>query len=96
MILPTNIFQVGDNHTLMCSVSGADKLDPNISYKWTESDGNQVKSTSQELSLHILSLSEAGNYKCSVTVTSSYLDRLINESATQDVIIKSKSFPSFL
>jgi hypothetical protein len=83
-------FQVGDNHTLICNASGADNLDPNISYKWTKNSSNQVKSNSRTLSLNILRLSDAGSYTCSVAVTSAYLGSSIIKHTTKNVNIESK------
>ena len=89
-ISPFNTFQVGDSHTFMCTVYGADNLIPDITYEWERKDNNQVKSNSRTFSLVTLRLSDAGSYTCKVTIASDYLHRSIANSTTVNVTIKSK------
>ena len=64
-------------YSLTCDVTGDENLNPTITYQWTMDNGNsqtQVGTNSNSLSFSPLSLSNAGRYTCSVTVSSLYLD----------------------
>ena len=81
----------------MCAVIGADNLDPVITYQWSrnaqETFGIRAMSKSRILSLSPLRLSHAGNYSCSVNVSSTLLNNKISVFAgtnTQSVIIQSE------
>ena len=63
-------------YTLTCAVTGAENLSPTITYQWTKDNGatqTQVGTNSNTLSFSPLSLSDAGRYTCTVTVSSPYL-----------------------
>ena len=62
-----------NNYLLMCSVSGAENLNPTITYRWIKNSGTQVGTNSSNLSFTPLRLSDAANYVCEVTISSSYL-----------------------
>ena len=69
--------------TLTCDVSGADNLDPTITYRWTR-NGDPVTvpdSSSNTFSFSPLGLSQAGVYTCRVTVSSSLLNQNSNADA---------------
>ena len=51
------------DNTLTCGVSGADNLDPMMTYLWTRNGGREV-SRSSTLPLSPVGLSDAGNYTC--------------------------------
>ena len=82
-------------YTLTCDVSGADNLNPIITYLWTRDDGNTqilVGTSSNTLTLSPLRLSNAGDYTCSVTVSSTLLNNDIMMSAdnSQRVMVQSE------
>ena len=82
-------------NTLTCDVSGADNLNPTITYQWTRNDGSTqtpVGTNSNTLTLSPLRLSDAGDYNCSVTVSSNFLNNNIITSSnnTQSVMIQSE------
>ena len=79
---------VGESYSLTCTVTGADRLNPTITYQWN----NTVVSgeTQSTLSFSSLSLSDAGQYRCYVTVSSTLLSRSISvTSNTQDLTLQS-------
>ena len=77
---------------LTCDVSGAERLSPTIDYQWTRNDETVSDGNSRTLTLSPIQLSHAGNYTCSVTVSSSLLNNTISAPASnsQLVIILSK------
>ena len=82
------------DYTLTCDISGADNLNPIITYQWTRNDGTtrtQV-GTNHNLTLSSLGFSNAGSYSCNVTVNSNLLNNNIFASSSnqQSVIIQSK------
>ena len=82
-------------NTLTCNVSGADNLNPTITYQWTRNDGSTqtpVGTNSNTLTLSPLRLSDAGDYNCSVTVSSNFLNNNIITSSnnTESVMIQSE------
>ena len=83
-------------YSLTCDVTGDENLNPTRTYQWTRDNGNtqtQVAGTnSNSLSFSFLSLSNAGRYTCSVTVSSPYLNGnvLVSSSNSEDVMFESK------
>ena len=80
------------DYTLTCDVSGADNLNPMITYQWTRYDGTtqtQVGS-SRTLTLSSVGLSDAGNYTCRATINSALLRDSITISGTQTVMVESE------
>ena len=79
-------------NSLVCDVSGAENLNPTITYQWTKNNGTQVQleTTSETLSFFHLKLSDAGRYTCQATVRSSYLSRDITMMDSYDVRIQSE------
>ena len=82
-------------NTLTCDVSGTDNLNPTITYQWTRNNGStqtQVGTNSNTLILSPPRLSNAGDYTCSVTVSSTLLnnDIITSSGITQSVIIQSE------
>ena len=90
----TDLLMVGQTgNTLTCDVSGADNLNPTITYQWTRNDGStqtRVGTNSNILTLSPLGLSNAGNYTCSTTVNSTLLnnDIITSSGNTQSVMIQ--------
>ena len=84
---------VGERYSLTCTVTGADRLNPTITYRWF--NGTTLVSVVQQsetLSFSSLSLSDAGEYRCDVTVSSTLLSQPItNMSNTQDLTLQSKN-----
>ena len=89
---PLVVGQTGN--TLTCDVSGADNLNPTINYQWTRNDGATLTQVgnSRSLPLSPLRLTNAGDYTCNITVSSTLLNNDIKMSAdnSQSVIIQSK------
>ena len=78
----------------MCTVSGAENLNPSITYQWTKNNGTQTQiqvGTYQVLSFSPLRLSDAGRYTCQATVRSSYLNNNITVTDSQNVTFQSES-----
>ena len=82
----------GETYTLICDISGAENLNPTITYKWIMDSGNgmQVVSNSSMLSFPSLKLRDAANYACMATITSSYLTADIVAMKNQEIRIQSK------
>jgi hypothetical protein len=71
---------LGQSYSLTCGVTGTS--DPVSSYQWRK-DGTVLSETGQTLSLSPLSLSDAGQYTCQVSVDGMMLSR------TQDIRLTS-------
>ena len=89
---PLMVGQAGS--TLTCDVSGAESLNPMITYQWTRNGETVPLASSGTLTLFPLQLSDAGSYTCSVTVDSASLPSNIQASASnmQTVTIESELF----
>ena len=90
---PLMVGQIGC--TLTCDVSGADNLNPTITYQWTRDDGSTqtlVGTNSNTLTLSPLRLSNTGDYTCSVTVSSTLLnnDIMMSASNPQKLMVQSE------
>jgi hypothetical protein len=70
-------------------VTGAENLNPSITYQWTNNNGTQV-GTAEVLSSSSFRLSDAGQYTCRAAVGSPLLNDDINMTNTHDVRIQSK------
>ena len=83
---------VAQNFNLICNVSRSAKLNPTITYQWINTDGaqTQVGTDSNILTFSPLRVSNASNYICKVTVSSSYLTGDIAAMDSQDIRIQSK------
>ena len=84
-------------YTLTCIASGAENLNPAITYQWTRNYGTtqtQVGINSKMFTLGTdpspLQLSNAGNYECRVTVGSSLLNNDIMAASSHRVTIQSE------
>ena len=84
----------GKDFSLNCAISGAESLNPILTYQWIKNNGSgriQVGSNMGSLSFSSLRLSDAGQYSCQVTVSSRYLHDVLNvTSAPFDVCIQGK------
>ena len=81
-------------YSLTCDVTGDENLNPTITYQWTQTNGTmtQVGTNSNSLFFSSLSLSDAGRYTCSVTVSSLYLNSNVMalSSNSEVVMLESK------
>ena len=87
--LNTPLMMGQTDKTLTCDVSGADNLNPTITYRWTR-NGDPVTvpdSSSNTFSFSPLGLSQAGVYTCRVTVSSSLLNQNSNADAVNMQIV---------
>ena len=80
--------QIGN--TLTCDVSGADNLNPTITYQWSRNNGEIRDSNARTLNLSPLRLSSAGDYTCNCTVSSILLNDPVSAGNTQRVMIQSE------
>ena len=83
----------GQGFSLSCVVSGAENLNPAISYNWIKDNGTRilVDSHGSVLSFPSLRLSDAGQYSCQAIVNSPYLrDDLNVISTTFDIHLQGK------
>ena len=84
---------VGQYGTLTCDVSGADNLNPVITYQWTRSNGTiltPVGTNSDTLTFFNAKLSDAGEYTCTIIVSSLLLSNPVSAYDNHSVIIQSK------
>ena len=82
---------VGESYSLTCTVTGADRLNPTITYQWFKDNTVVSGETQSTLSFSSLSLSDAEQYRCDVTVSSTLLSGSISKmSNTQDLTLQSK------
>ena len=86
----------GESYQLTCSVTGAENLNPTITYRWTRNSGSgqtQVGAYSSTLSFTPLRLADAASYVCEVTISSNYLtgDIVAMKINPQDIRIQSES-----
>ena len=91
MITTVGTAMLGQNYSLICSVSGADSLSPTITYHWYNENTNprsQVGTTSTYTFPH-LRLYHAGRYTCEVMITSLYINRDLHQSEMLDITVQS-------
>ena len=79
---------------LICSINGTENLNPSISYQWTKNNGTHIQMQTgndpQVLSVSLFRLSDAGEYTCLVTISSSYVHDNIIVMENQHVAIQSE------
>lgn len=64
-----NVFAVGANTTLNCTVSGVDMLDnPTLEYVWKRDEETIVEEENPTLVLDALATDDSGSYTCVVTI----------------------------
>ena len=87
---------VGENYSLTCTVTGADRLNPTITYRWFKNTALVSGERQTRFLFPSLSLSDAGQYRCRVTVSSTLLSQsTIVLSNTQDLTRQSKRNNSY-
>ena len=77
--------RLSQSHSLNCSQSGAENIDPTITYEWSKDINGKETVVGNTSTLHFshLNLSDAAKYTCTVTVNSSYLNEgngIVNQS----------------
>ena len=82
---------LGNNFILFCNVSGSENLNLIIYYQWMKNNTTQLQdgTNSNSLSFSPFRLSDAGQYSCLVTVSSSYFDQDVTATDSLQVIYKS-------
>ncbi len=86
MITPSGTPMVGRSFSLLCTVTETDSLQPTISYNWFR--GQLPLTTNGLLTFDTLFLSDAGLYRCEVTVSSDEYQITVNSS--YEINFKSK------
>ena len=83
---------VGESYCIICTVTGAETLDAQIVTTWGDPGGNVVQSGGTTLvhDFTSLQLSDAGQYTCTASVTSPYLDNTLTRSTTQSINLMGK------
>ena len=81
---PNSPLMVGQNYTLTCEVSGAERLSPMIAYQWTRNNQGVSDNNLKTLNLSPLRFSHAGSYACNVTVSSALLSSNISASSYEN------------
>ena len=81
--------------TLSCCVSGADHLNPFITYQWTMYNGSlwmqiQDGPDPRTISFAPLRVADAGKYTCQATIRSTNDDSSLIRSGSRDVMVSSK------
>ena len=81
-----------EGYSLICSVNGAENINPSISYQWTKNNGTQIQmqtgSDHQIVSFLHFRLSDVGEYTCQATISSPYLQHDTIAITTQHVAIQ--------
>ena len=80
----------GEEYTLTCSVMEVENLDATIDTVWTLPNGRVVESTTDQLHLNPLRVSDGGVYTCRVNISSLFLNSTISSSGSYSVTVKSK------
>ncbi len=82
---------VGSMYSLICTITGAERLtehDAVVNYQWLKNDALVSRQTMATLSFSPLTPSDAGNYTCRATVTSSLLSvPIISASNTSNLFV---------
>ena len=89
----------GENYNLTCRMFGGENVHPFVTYQWTKNSDSggaggiqYLRSNSSTLSFTPLQLSDAANYSCMITITSSYLTSSITAMASHSLRIQSRVY----
>jgi hypothetical protein len=84
---------LGEEYNLTCVVIGADKLNPVLSYGWTQ-NGSRLEIVDEKINILSFSpfrLSDAGNYCCTVNISSQYINKdIVIESNKESLKVQCK------
>ena len=83
---------LGEDYNLTCTINGADKLNPVLNYGWIQ-NGTILDNKTNILSFSSFRLSDAGNYSCTVTICSQYINESIMINSDNESL-KVQSKPS--
>ena len=81
----------GQDYVLTCNVSGIQSLSASITYQWDKIGSSFGNSTSQQLTFNQLMCSDGGQYRCTVTISSQYLNSTNNATNSTTIIVTCKS-----
>ncbi len=73
MVTPSGSPMAGQSFTLTCSLTGGDSLSPTVSYQWRR--GESLLTNSPTFHFDSLYLSDTGQYRCVVRLSSSQLNQ---------------------
>ena len=80
--------------TLTCCISGADNLNPFIIYQWTKDNGTQTQiqdgADPRTISFSPLRVSDAGQYTCQASISSTNLDNRLIQFCSRHVMVSSE------
>ena len=86
---------LGQRHSLICRIEGADNLNLSIHYQWTKNNGDrdllQPTETPFNLFFSALKLSDAGQYNCQVTAHSVCLGENIVINSSYSLSLECKT-----
>ena len=83
-------FATGTNFSLICIVNGTEKLRSELTFEWTHFNGADLEkagTNSKELHFSPLMLSDAGEYTCTVNISSSLLNTNLTINSTLEYSI---------
>lgn len=86
---------LGQKYNLICRIEGAENIELSISYQWTKNNGSrdlvQLPEMPFNLSFSGLKLSDAGQYTCQVTASSSHLNANIVIHSSYNLSLECKT-----
>ena len=93
--IESHSLMTGTNFSLNCTVNGTAKLRPKLSYEWMHFNGTDLEETgtnSSKLLFSPLKLSDAGEYMCTVNISSNLLNTnlIINSTYPYPIRISGK------
>ena len=91
----SNVAILGESFILNCTVHGVDSLNGTINIQWNKRHTLKIISgTGKHLPLLLMNLdfSDAEEYTCNVTVTSSYITNKITVESIETLFIASKNY----
>ena len=88
-------FTTGTNFSLICIINGTEKLRSELTFEWMHFNGTVLEkagTNSRDLHFSPLKLSDAGEYTCTVNISSSLLktNLIINSMSDYPILIIGK------
>ena len=84
---------VGRQYTLTCNVTGDTDLQPTRTYRWTKTnsthDNVHVGNDRHQIHFDNLRLRDAGEYTCTVTISSPFLMKMVSRMSSHTVAVSS-------